>query len=185
MRDPLLVGAIAFALFATGVSPAAPQKLPADNDELRRLLAEDQADRQSKAIDWATVTPRDRSRLARVKALYAGDAIRTALDYYHAALILQHGDAPEDFLLAHEFCVAAMILGKNDLESSSLAAAAEDRFLMNIGRPQRFGTQYRWEGKEPLRLYSVGDGVSDALRKVMGVPSLSEAKAREAELSAK
>jgi len=139
-------------------------------------MTEDQADRQPKSIDWAIVLPRDKARLARVKSLYASGTVRTASDYYYAALVLQHGETPEDFLLAHEFCVAAMMLGKNDLASSSLAAAAEDRFLMKIGRPQRFGTQFQSEGGEPLRLYAVGEGVSDELRRVMGVPPISQAK---------
>ena len=103
MRGVLVVGAIAVALSATGVSPGARPKKPADSEELRRLMVEDQADRQSKAIDWAAVAPRDRARLARVKELYASGTIRTAEDYYHAALVLQHGEAPEDFLLAHGF----------------------------------------------------------------------------------
>jgi len=33
-------------------------------------------------------------------------------------LVLQHGEVPEDFQLAHDFCVAAMMLGKNDLASA-------------------------------------------------------------------
>jgi len=185
MRLALFVRAAALVLSAAGVSSAVRPKTPANNEELRRLMVEDQADRQSKAIDWAVVAPRDRARVARVKELYATGSIRTADDYYHAALALQHGEAPEDFLLAHEFCVAAMMLGKNDIASSSLGAAAEDRFLMNLGRPQRFGTQYRSEGDGPLRLYRVDGGVTDELRKVMAVPSFSEAKAREAELNAK
>jgi hypothetical protein len=121
--------------------------------------------------------------LARVKQLYATGGIRTGEDYYHAALVLQHGEVAEDYLLAHEFCVAAMMLGKNEIESSSLGAAAEDRFLMTIGRPQRFGTQYRSEGDGALQLYRVEDGVTDELRKVMAVPRLSEAKARAAEFT--
>ncbi len=66
-----------------------------------------------------------------------------------------------------------------------MAAAAEDRFLMNIGRPQRFGTQFRSDGTGPLKLYAVGEGVADDLRRLMGVPPLSEAKAIEAELNEK
>jgi hypothetical protein len=162
-----------------------PQAGGADNAELRRLRDEDQADRATTSIDWAVVGPRDRTRLARVKELYLAGGMQTANDYYNGALILQHGETPEDFLLAHEFCVAAMMLGKNDRASASLAAAAEDRFLMNIGRPQRFGTQFRSEGAGPMRLYSVGDGVTDHLRRVMAVPSLAEAKATEAELNKK
>src|SRR5260370_40415492 len=65
-----------------------------------------------------------------------------------------------------------MMLGKNDIESSHLGAAAEGRFLINIGRPQRFGTQYRAEGEGPLRLYEVGEGASDEARRLMAVPFL-------------
>jgi len=158
---------------------------PRDSEELKRLHHEDQADRAPATIDWKLVGPRDRVRLNRVRELFAADRLRTANDYYHAAMILQHGETPEDFLLAHELCVAAMIEGKNDLESASLAAAAEDRFLMNVGRPQRFGTQFRSKGSGPLHLYVVGDGVTDELRRVMGVPPLAEARAHEAELNRK
>jgi hypothetical protein len=56
---------------------------------------------------------------------------------------------------------------------------------MNIGRPQRFGTQFRSEGTGPLRLYAVSEGVADDLRRLMGVPPLSEAKALEADLNKK
>ena len=176
------MGLVAVAFSAAGLRQGR-RSSPADSQELRHLMDEDQADRQSNQIKWAEVLPRDRARLSRVKSLYASGAIRTAEDYYHAALVLQHSEVAEGFLLAHEFCVAAMMLGKNDIESGSLGAAAEDRFLMNIGRPQRFGTQYRSEGQGPLRLYQVADGVSDELRKVMAVPSLTEARAHEAEFN--
>lgn len=82
-------------------------------------------------------------------------------------------------------CVVAMALGKNDRETRWLAAGAEDRFLMNIGRPQRFGTQFRSGNNGPLRLYTVGEGLTDAVRGVMGVHTLAEAKAHEAELRAR
>jgi hypothetical protein len=93
-------------------------------------------------------------------------------------MLLQHAHQPDDYLLAHEFCVAA--LSKGEREARWLAAATEDRFLMNIGRPQRFGTQYRSSGDGPVRLYEVGPGVSDSLRAEFGVPTLAEARKREA-----
>ena len=161
---------------------------PKDNEELKRLGDEDQADRspaEGKSIDWKIVSPRDKARLKRVKELYAQNLLRTANDYDSAAIILQHSDVAEDFLLAHEFWVVAIIKGKNDPETRSLVAASEDRFLMNIGRPQRFGTQLRSVDNGPIQLYPVGPGVTDELRRLMGVHTLAEIKAHEAEMNRK
>ena len=194
-RDATLLGAILVAISAHLIHPASAVSSPTppsssttaqgDNEELKLLRDEDQGDRAPTVIDWSVVTPRDRARLRRVRELFAADGLHTANDYLRSALILQHGEGPDDFLLAHDFCVAAMVLGRNDVESASLAAGAEDRFLMNVGRPQRFGTQFRRDGKGPWHLYTIGDGVTDALRKLMGTPSLLEARAREAEMNAK
>jgi hypothetical protein len=59
-----------------------------------------------------------------------------------------------------------------------LVAASEDRFLMKIGRMQRFGTQYE-PADEPgkYRLAPTEPQVTDELRAVLGTPSLAEAKA--------
>jgi hypothetical protein len=130
--------------------------------------------------------PRDKARLARVKELYAQNRLQTGADYYHAAMPLQHGDVPEDYLLAHEFCVVAVSRGKNDRDARWLAAASEDRFLMNIRRPQRFGTQYQSIGpNSPMKLYRVDSGVTDELRRMLDVPSSARAKEREAEMNRK
>lgn len=164
------------------------RKTTQDNPELKRLHDDDQADRtppKGKEIDWAIVGPRDKSRLKRVKELLARNLLQTGNDYYRAALVLQHGEEPEDFLLSHEFCVIAMAKGKNDEDTRWLAASSEDRFLMNIGRPQRFATQFRSEGNGPIQLYHVGPGVTDEMRRIMGLHSLAEAKAHEIELNKK
>ena len=46
---------------------------------------------------------------------------------------------------------------------------------MNIGHSQRFGTQFRSEGNGPILLYVVDSGVTDEMRREMGVHSLAEA----------
>lgn len=169
--------------------PTALTQTQQDNAELTRLHNEDQSDRtpaDGKAIDWSIVAPRDKARLARTKELYSQNHLITANDYYHAALILQHGNVPEDFLLAHEFCIVAISKGKNDKHTRWLAAASEDRFLMNIGRPQRFGTQYQaYPANAPYKLYKVDEGVTDELRRQLSTPTLAEAKQREVELNKK
>ena len=157
-----------------------------DNSELARLFQEDQADRTSKdgkPIDWNTVDARDKVREKRVKELYSTNQLRTGADYYHVAMVLQHASAAEDYLLAHELCVVAIT--KGDERAKWLAAASEDRFLMQIGRPQRFATQFRSVGNSPMRLYETDQGVTDELRRALNVPTLAQAKEREARMNTK
>ncbi len=157
-----------------------------DNVDLARCYAEDQADRlppDGTAIDWTLVMPRDKAREQQVKALYCSGALHTAADFHHAAMILQHADAPDDYLLAHELCVVA--IAKGDASALWLCAASEDRFLGSIERPQRFGTQYVQHGPDgPLRLAPVAAGVTDGLREQFRVPGLQLARNMEEQLNA-
>jgi len=157
-----------------------------NNEELVRLFREDQADRTSKdgkPIDWNAVDARDKTREKRVKELYSNNQLHTGADYYHVAMVLQHASAPEDYLLAHELCVVA--ISKGDERAKWLAAASEDRFLMEIGRPQRFATQFRSVGNSPMRLYEIDQGVTDELRRSLNVPSLAQARERETRMNSK
>ena len=169
-----------FVILALLTAEPAPE-----NPELAKMYREDQSDRMPPAgssIDLNQVGHRDAARLARVKQMYTADELKTGADYYHAAMILQHGQVPEDYLLAHEFCVVALALGEK--RAAWLAAATEDRFLMNVSRPQRFGTQFRSDGpNQPMKLYTTDGAVTDSLRTRLSVPSLSEAKAREARMN--
>jgi hypothetical protein len=161
---------------------------PEGNPELAQLFTEDQADRMPPAgklvanIDWTVVSVRDRAREKRVKELIAGDALRTGADYYHAAMVLQHAQTPEDFLLAHDLCVVAIARGEE--RAKWLAAASLDRFLTNIGRAQRFGTQYHSKDLEhPVTLAETDPSVPDSLRRALNVPTLAQAKQREAQFA--
>jgi len=145
-----------------------------DSDELARMYEEDQSDRRPKeSIDWKIVVPRDRAREARVKELYVAGRLKTGNDYFRAALVLQHAMSPEDYLLAHEFCIVAIFKGT---DARSLAAASEDRFLRSIGRLQRYGTQSSKTGDFYWSLGAVDPLVTDALRMEMDVRSLADAK---------
>jgi hypothetical protein len=165
------------------------KNMPADNEELKRLYTEDQADRMpkdGKSIDWKLVGPRDEQRLKRVHEIYKANGMSTGPDYYHVAMVLQHSHIPEDFLLAHELCVVA--IGKGHAPAKWLAAASEDRFLMNINRPQRFGTQFRADQNKnggAFYLYKVDEGVTDELRRAFNTPTLQKARDREAEMNEK
>lgn len=152
----------------------------ADNAELKTLTEADQAERK----DWAKLTAeqkeelsrRDTARLARVKEILKEGTLTTATDFSNAGLIFQHGVTPEDYLVAHELALCAWLLGN----ASSLTALAEDRFLVNSKRLQRFGSQFsvkRGDDYFPSPVEEKGLAtVTDALRQDYILPSLAEAK---------
>ncbi|MEQ1571922.1 MAG: hypothetical protein ABMA64_40215, partial [Myxococcota bacterium] len=116
------------------------------NPELLQLFTDDQADRQGAqqgSIDWSVVGPRDDARLARVHELVAAGVPKAADDFYHAAMVLQHGKVPADYQAAHELAAHATELDPTLRSAWWLAAAAKDRWLQSEGQPQIYGTQYR------------------------------------------
>src|ERR1051326_8221462 len=121
-------------ILAAGIFSHQGQKPAAsDNPELTKICDDDQADRQGdiKKIDWSVVGKRDAERLKRVKEIYSEGGIHSGMDMFHAALVLQHSNLPDDYLLSHDLCVCAIATGQAP-GANWLAAASEDRFLMNI-----------------------------------------------------
>jgi photosystem II stability/assembly factor-like uncharacterized protein len=156
-------------------------KLPApvSNAELKKIVAEDQADREgfekhAGDKNWFAELPkRDAKRLSRVREMVNQGVLQTAEDFSRAALVLQHGEKPEDFLLAHVLASAAVIAG--DLDARWLSAATLDRYLHHIGQPQIFGTQFRFEGDQPWTMDPYNDKLlADSFRAMFGVPPIEE-----------
>jgi hypothetical protein len=156
------------------------------NDELRALYLEDQADRGAD-MPLPELQARDTARRARVEQLLNAAAVQTADDHFHAAMVLQHGPAAEHAWRAHVLARAAAQLGVPGAgqwyQARALAAAAYDRWLVQQGRPQKYGTQYqaregRWE------LYQVDPSTTDAERAEWGVAPLHQAIAQAVERTA-
>jgi hypothetical protein len=176
------------ALLLLGAAPLAAQDPAAlarpSNAEMKAIFEADQADRApaGAAIDWAAVTPRDEARRARTLALVAAGALASGDDYWHAAFILQHGSAPEDFLLAHTFAIIAAARGRAD--ATWIAAATLDRYLRESGRPQIYGTQYNFSNETGTATQDPYDRalVSDALRQALGVPPQVEQERNRADM---
>src|SRR5512145_3342327 len=63
----------------------------ADNVELRKMYNEDQNSRMSSNIDWTELSKEDNIREKRVYELITLGQIITGKDYYHSAMIFQHG----------------------------------------------------------------------------------------------
>jgi hypothetical protein len=115
---------------------------PTDSAELIQIHDADQKDREAPVggVDWKVVGPRDAARRKRVRELIDQGRVRTGKDYERAAMVFQHGDTPEDILLAHVLAVTA--LGKGNSGAQWLAAASLDRYLHRLKQPQIFGTQF-------------------------------------------
>ena len=154
------------------------------NPDMARIFAEDQAPRTGPGpIDWSVVRAADDRRKAETKALLDAGKLRSGDDFYHAAFVFQHGDGPDDFLMAHVLATVAIARGRRD--ATWIAAATLDRYLQRIGRKQIFGTQFiTRDGKTTQEPYDRAL-VSDALRRAMSVPPQAEQEKRRAEIEAR
>lgn len=156
------------------------------SQELADIAKADQDDRKGDARlsgDTAeALKERDAKRRERVVMMVRASQVVAADDYYNAALVMQHGEVPEDFLLAHELAMVAAFKGRAD--AKWLSAASLDRLLQSIGRPQSFGTQYQYKGDSPWTQDPMDrTAMPDALRKEFGVPTLREQKVKLEELN--
>lgn len=150
----------------------------ADNERLSEMFKEDQSARKAKPVDWKIVAPMDKAHQDEVLSLLRSGSIRTAGDFYHAAMIMQHGSSTESYQLAFSLSRLSATLDPSNKKALWLVAASWDRILMSRNVPQWYGTQYRSAGPgAPMELYEVDESVvSDAEREAMNVPSLKDAK---------
>ena len=122
---------MAVVLFLFGPGMAVGQESGPASAELRALYEADQADRQFSAPptpeQWEEITARDAQRQARVYELLRADQLTVAEDFFHAAMVLQHGEKSEPILVAHVLATAAAYMG--DDRGRWLSAAALDRYL--------------------------------------------------------
>ena len=81
----------------------------------------------------------DAVRQKRVHEMLNEGTVRTINDYIWASFIFQHGETPDDYLLAHVLAMVAA--SKGDKMGRWIAAATLDRYLQSIRQPQVFGTQ--------------------------------------------
>jgi hypothetical protein len=164
----------------TGQSKDAAQ----DNEELKILYKEDQSDRSASKIDWSIVSKRDQARRTRVNELLKASKVRTAKDYSNAAMIFQHGGDTTSSRMAVKLMKKAV-----DLDPSLnkwLLAAAIDRYLLGLGQPQIYGTQFEKMGNQPWQLSKIDTTkVTDQERKEYGVGTLAEQREKVKEINKK
>jgi len=151
---------------------------PGDS-EIHRLCVADQADRRGimskPKSEWEQMAVRDLERRKRAKEIYYSGGLISAQDYFDAALILQHSDTPDDYLLAHVLCVVAITKGNTD--AKWLSAATLDRYLQSVKQKQIFGTQYDSQGKNLYTNEPYNSALlTDAIRTYLDVPTIEQQK---------
>jgi hypothetical protein len=157
----------------------------ASNREMTALFQADQAARTRPGeIDWTIVAREDEARRARTKALLDSGALNSGDDFWHAAFVFQHGGDADSYLLAHTLATVAIARGRSD--ATWIAAASLDRYLQKIGQKQIYGTQYRVPKGDPATQEPYDRAlISDALRKVLGVPAQADQEKRRGEMGAR
>lgn len=144
---------------------------PAISLRMAQLFAADQAARQLPVRDAHTLNTEDAARRVEVLEYIRNGQIHTGRDLVYAAFIFQHGDCSAHYQFANRLAQIALDAGNSD--ARWIYAATIDRYLMSIGEPQRFGTQYTWVDGAYQR-YPVDPATTDAEREQYDVPPLSE-----------
>lgn len=141
------------------------------NQEMKRIFDADQQDRPEDVsnIDWDKVSKNDRERRLATRKLLAEGQLHTGQDFREAAFVFQHGEKPEDYLLAHTLAIVAATRG--DGLGLSIASATLDRYLQSVQKPQIYGTQIVGDGKKLTQDPYDRELISDTLRRQLGVPS--------------
>ncbi len=150
---------------------------------LAQLRSTDQAERQpGEEFDLERMIVEDRERRIEVMGYLEAGQVNRPDDLLHAALIFQHGDCPAHYTLAAQLAERAAKQERPD--AYWLYAAAIDRYLLSIGRLQRYGMQYNASPDGQIFLCPVNTDFPDEERLKIGLVTLAEAHETAAEIYA-
>lgn len=157
------------------------EKLPTQKtvaEELNGIFEADQAERTvgHENIDFDKMRENDKPRLARAKEIYeavkAGALDLDGEELWKLGMLFQHSPEIEDYLTAIE--IGTLSAEKGSESGAWLSAAAEDRYLLNTGGKQKWGTQFVKESGEWKQMEMQSDeesGITDEKRAEKHVPA--------------
>ncbi|MFH0733088.1 MAG: hypothetical protein V1773_01405 [bacterium] len=115
---------------------------PQDNIKLKKMYEEDQSSRKVEKIDWVKLSKEDSVRRIKVYKMIGQNMLSTANDYFYAAMIFQHGKDSTSYKLANDYSKKAAGMDTTNALFRWLSAASYDRYVLSIGKPQIYGTQF-------------------------------------------
>jgi len=148
----------------------------ASNAEMRQLFDDDQRARQDftklSNEQLAAMSKDDAARRQRTRDLLMAGKLHSSADFREAAFVFQHGDKPDDYLLAPTLAMIAV--GKGDEGALWIATATLDRYLQSINRPQIYGTQFKNAPHDKMTREPYDQTlIPDLIREELGVPDLA------------
>lgn len=168
-------------------SGAVPVKLLKSTlkERLGNLYKQDQEQRTNWKWDSPNflkeVSKRDRDRRFEIKWLLSREKEFDGEDYYHAAMVYQHGDMTNDYKKANLLAKKSMDKGYDP--AKWLYAATLDRYLLSQRKSQKYGTQYKRNKDGKYELLPLDSMITDAQRKELNVPALKEMEQRIKDLN--
>lgn len=141
---------------------------------LKIILISDQKNRMKKS-EMDTLEAEDQLRYALAKVVLSGRMVYdlNACSLYALAMILHHTGKATDLIKA--WMLAGEAASKGYPKARWLWAAVFDRRKILLGKPQRYGTQFKFDTKTGrVRLRSTDGLCTDAERIRLGLPTLSE-----------
>jgi hypothetical protein len=157
-----------------------PQRLEARSKELAQIVKADQDDRENfpsrTPEEMQEMVKQDVVRRKRVGEIFGEGCFSKAQDYAAAALVYQHGDVPEHFFQTFIWAKRAVELG--DPSQQRMMALGIDRYLVNIGKKQLFGSQATKDGSNVEAcwcLQQVEESFPDHIRKSQAGKNLKDA----------
>lgn len=143
--------------------------------EMAAIFDADQQARKTTDIatlPWETIAKDDSVRRRNTRALLDGGKLQAGVDYRKAAFIFQHGEHPDDFLMAHTLALVA--LAKGDTEARWIAAVSLDRYLDSVGKAQIYTGSFEVKAGEVRQKPFNTTLISDDLRSALGVPAVAQ-----------
>ncbi len=142
--------------------------------ELKELFEKDQEDRYALKGNWDNaelvrkMVENDTLRLKRGRKIYeeykAGNVELANEELVQLAFLFQHSPELDDYWKAYE-------LGNEAGEEGKwIAAAAEDRWLLNKGEKQKWGTQFLSGTAQAPMLSDEESGITDEMRIERRIP---------------
>jgi hypothetical protein len=127
--------------------------------------------------DASLLTKNDRERRRIVQDLIRTNKLVSAEDYYHAAMIFQHGGSILDSVKAVRFSKISHALGYK--KALKFYATCLDRLLLKRGQKQKFGTQsWKKDAKSKWKLSPIDSRTTDEERKRYDIAPLKELEDR-------